>query len=626
MSDETNRQLRKRRDLLKTGLVGGSMLLAGCGANRENSTPTPSGGGMDEDGGTGTDSSGGSSGGAVRFELGMQPGRQDFEQMHYNPYDPDNQMNSLDPAGILYDPPVFFYVTGGGEHEPYMLSDYSLNGDVLEVQFRDDWYWHDGDNVTAQDYTTQWNLDLELQRIQSGEEHPHPWVRSVEALDEYSMRFTLHEAYDELFAVYGSIGSGLLTVKSDLGGDPRTYQEWYEALRDAEGDEAETLVTELFEWQQPEPVGNGPFQVREVQPDTVITEKFADHPFADQIAVDEYVFQQYEDIIVAFMEGEADALLRNLPAPSDIASQLPEYQQINHGSIESEGLCLNMGDYDSPYSDAPQGAYEPYTRDLEVRQAITYLVDKERIISTISDVNEAYSWPPSFLPPSSHQNNAFDMSGFEGYEPNPERATQLLEEAGYTKDGDTWVDEEGNPMEMRCLTLSGHETGLPMIQTVVDTLNEFGIPAQLDAVDGATFSDRRFAGEFDILYDGNSLESVLVRWGSTDNWEWLCGLHHSDDTYEVPMPVGDPEGSEGTGEINVSNEITSWALSGDDSHIRRIAWVINQALPRYNLTYRVYGGGVQTGDWSVSGPERVLKNRPAEKNILKHSEASLQPK
>lgn len=619
MASHNQRQKRiTRRNLVQSTIVGGSTLLAGCNTDGDGETNTEGG----TDSGTGSDGDAGGDGENTRFVLGKNAERVNFGQMDFNVYNPNNFMGGIDPAGIMYDPLIFWF-TSRDEWEPY-ISEWTLEDDVIELEFNEDWYWHDGDQVTARDYFTQSKLSYEMQRIQQGDDDPSDWVQKYELVDEFMMRIQLQDSFAETWALRNGVGTGLLIVKENLGED-RTYGDWLSELEDAEGDEGKQLISEFTKWEQPEPIGNGPFQVKESSPSGLTTELFEDHPYADQIAVDEYRFETAEDVVLAFQEEQVDGIMRDMPVPDDLQGQMPDHHPITREQVTQEMICMNHGNYDHPNSGAEAGAYEPYTSDREVRKAVAYILDRSTVQSVLPNNAKNVTWAPSWLSPTDVEQDVYDLSGFETYEQDRERAAKLLEQAGYSEDGDTWVDENGEPMSMRFMATSGGAIALPMGQATVDQLKDFGIPAELEAVDNATFGERRFAGEYDLMFDGSDATSTVMTWDSFA-WTWLAGLHHGPNEYEVPMPVGDPGGSDGTETINIKDEIAQWARTGDKEHPRRCAWAWNQALPRYEINFRPNGGGIRSDKWDVSGPEAVLQNRPAEKNILKHPDASLQPK
>ncbi|MFC7196402.1 hypothetical protein ACFQL4_20140 [Halosimplex aquaticum] len=74
---------------------------------------------------------------------------------------------------------------------------------------------------------------------------------------------------------------------------------------------------------------------------------------------------------------------------------------------------------------------------------------------------------------------------------------------------------------------------------------------------------------------------------------------HFPATVEVPMPVGDWEGS--TEEVNVREEVNGLAqLTGEEytKQLERLAWIYNYTLPSIPTNVENWGMMYSTSDWS----------------------------
>ncbi len=109
-------------------------------------------------------------------------------------------------------------------------------------------------------------------------------------------------------------------------------------------------------------------------------------------------------------------------------------------------------------------------KNKKVRKAINYAIDKETIIKKLLN-NKAF--PAVGVLPSSM--GAFNKN-LKGYEYNPEKAKELLKEAGYE-----------NGFEVEILTKSGPPAwGLPTVEAVMTYLNKVGIKLKPKLVEGGT--------------------------------------------------------------------------------------------------------------------------------------------
>ena len=110
--------------------------------------------------------------------------------------------------------------------------------------------------------------------------------------------------------------------------------------------------------------------------------------------------------------------------------------------------------------DSPKSKGNPLLRDVRVRQAIAWAIDKEKIVATsmgglavpgtslISPVQGLWHWQ---VPPG-------DEVTYD-----PEKAKQILDDAGYTdRDGDgVREDAEGKKLDFRFVTLNEYPEDQP---------------------------------------------------------------------------------------------------------------------------------------------------------------------
>ena len=93
-------------------------------------------------------------------------------------------------------------------------------------------------------------------------------------------------------------------------------------------------------------------------------------------------------------------------------------------------------------------------------------------------------------------NKAF---GFGWWKPNPEAATELLERAGYKKQGGNWMTPDGKPFSIKLMVEGETRPILTRAGTMItQQWRQFGIDAKTEVAQG-TMLDRRNAGDFDTL-------------------------------------------------------------------------------------------------------------------------------
>lgn len=117
-------------------------------------------------------------------------------------------------------------------------------------------------------------------------------------------------------------------------------------------------------------------------------------------------------------------------------------------------------------------------KDPKVRQALTYGLDREKIVqnvygeyaNTLNIPQSALSW-------------AFNDEGTEKYEFNTEKAAKLLEEAGWKKNSSGNLEKDGKEFEIRFLQTTPNEVNDALVPVAIENYKALGIkftPEQMD--------------------------------------------------------------------------------------------------------------------------------------------------
>lgn len=620
MADDTKRKTMpvSRRTAIRSGLIGGTALLAGCSSGN----------------GTGGDAgaSDGTSGDPVdervdkRFTKALHRGTYNMDNASWNPYDPNSAMGNFDPPGLIYDPFLVHYQS----HDTFqgvIAENWEKEDESVLVELRDDWEWHNGDPLTTQDWKTDWDIRFAVSEITSPDWPASSYIEDYEVIDDYSMRFHLHDDFTLESVLVNELANGPHIIKEDLG-EP-SFGEWRDRLQDAVEDGDEQVVSEFQEWSPDvdEVIGNGPFELREVTDTSFVTEIYDDHPNADNIYFTEYVIEQHENQVLAFMEEEVDGIALNLPTSPDVMEQLPDHQPINRDFDHLWSVLFNFGNYDHEGSPADDPTHTPITEDKRVRHAIAYALDREEIWASVPAEYELYELPPTFLNQTAVDEGLVDISGYENYDLDQERAAALMQEAGYERDDGQWYDEDGDQAELVLLAQSGTSVQVDALDSVQHQMDEFGFDVSLNAVDEATYGESRFNGDHDILFDNHPVFSIMGLTYVDFVWDWFSNLNHAnynEDYWEIPAEIGNPDAAE-TMEFNVMDTIEQLHLTGDDEHLQQLTWWYNQVLPMYGCVIAGDYGAIQTNEWHVDGPDELLDNRVAEFNLTKIPDGELIP-
>ncbi len=337
------------------------------------------------------------------------------------------------------------------EVEPALATDWEISDDGLTYTFelRDDVEFHDGAPFDAE--AVQFNFERMLD-----EDHPYadtgPFpladqffgqVDQVEVLDDYTVEFTLSEPFAPFLSNL-AYPTGLLI-------SPQAVEEHGEDVgRNPAGTGPYTFV----EW-----LGN----------ERVTLEQNADY-WDGAPGVPGLVFRPVEESqtrVTELLAGNADMIVE-VP-PDDVAALRddPDVEVQEQAGPHVWFLILNL-------------AEEPFD-DVLMRQAINHAIDRESLVNdvlqgtaTVADGPIAEAFGAAYNP------------DLEPYEYDPDRARELMEEAGYGDGVDvTFYVTEGG---------SGMLEPVPMGEFMQANLAEVGINAEIETYEWNTFLDEVNAG------------------------------------------------------------------------------------------------------------------------------------
>ncbi|MGB0119726.1 MAG: ABC transporter substrate-binding protein [Solirubrobacterales bacterium] len=130
-----------------------------------------------------------------------------------------------------------------------------------------------------------------------------------------------------------------------------------------------------------------------------------------------------------------------------------------------------------PESECPDAEVNPAIQDKAVRQAIGYSVDRERINEI---ANRGTSFIGHGLLPSFYK--AFYEEPAEDYDFDPEKANELLDEAGYTREGDGIRSKDGNELSFNLYVRSESPSNIQAAKLVAEMAREVGIEFNVEVV------------------------------------------------------------------------------------------------------------------------------------------------
>jgi peptide/nickel transport system substrate-binding protein len=137
----------------------------------------------------------------------------------------------------------------------------------------------------------------------------------------------------------------------------------------------------------------------------------------------------------------------------------------------------------------------PLFQDKAVRQALFIALDRQAIVDSLLEglSTVARGTQPPLSP-------AYRPGEFEPYDYDPERARELLAQAGWTDaDGDGVVEKEGQRFSFSMLVRADSATRVSIATYLQDAWKDVGVEMTLDLVDFGTVGDRMDAGDFEMV-------------------------------------------------------------------------------------------------------------------------------
>ncbi len=332
-----------------------------------------------------------------------------------------------------------------GNPTPWLATEWSVDVDTpaIFLTLRRGVSFHDGTRFDAA--AVKWNLD---QYRASGRTELSK-VTEVERLDDYRLKLTLSELDN--------------TILGNLAGAPGTI-----------------ISPSAFEkhgrrWSERNPIGTGPFRFVSWDRDVrQVYERFDDYwqegkPYVD--GVEWVIIAHPMTLIAAFKNGDVDAVVEL--APKDAFEMMSDERfEISRATVGvgGFGLAFDSANPESPFA------------DVRVRRAVIHSVDTNAIIE---ELTYGMFEPTNQIVSPSHW--AYNP-GVRGYPYDPDRARELLAEAGYP-----------NGFRTRLTTWNQPALTVDAFTAVQGYLARVGIDAEMALVDTGRLNKIVIGGGWDGL-------------------------------------------------------------------------------------------------------------------------------
>jgi peptide/nickel transport system substrate-binding protein len=327
---------------------------------------------------------------------------------------------------------------------------WEVSSDGLRWTFylRDGVTWHDGQPFTAHDVKFTYDLHLDPESSSSYTSDLTTKLDSIEVMNALTVRFHLPNPFAD-FAV-------------DVAVYPIVARHVWEAIPVADiihdpgstGEDATRVV------------GTGPFQFREwVLQERANVVRYEEY-WGGRPHLEEYVFKVIPDTdagIAQLRTGELD-WLGGLPgsAVNDLR-ELPEIAVHDFATLSFTFYGTNL---DPEKTELFQ--------DVEVRQAMLYALDRDAMVDSIQ-----FGYASVAIGTMPTLSWAYNPTGIEQtYRYDPERASELLDEAGWVAGVDGIREKDGQRLSFEMLGDAGDQTTAAMLVAMQEFWRAVGIDMQ----------------------------------------------------------------------------------------------------------------------------------------------------
>jgi len=371
-----------------------------------------------------------------------------------------------------------------GQPIPQLAESYTANEDHTQYTFvlREGVLFHNGKEMTSEDVVASLQRYLELSVY--GRPEVSPYVESIEAPDDYTVVINLTQPWPFItWQLVGMIGGGPFIFPSEL-------------------------IAEVGSDRIMHPIGTGPYEFVEYRDNQFVRlRRFEDYVGREEppngfgggrvAYLDEIVmyFVLDESVRIAGLQTGEYHVARNIT--QDLLGLYAPDPELRERIEHSVWVCFNFNKRQGPMTD--QRIREAFRTAIDIRQ-----------LSVALGPDDFVTMDPALVFPGQVLHTTVGEDQYWDYD--PDRARQLLEEAGY----------DGTPIRILVVPDSPFLYVPALIARPM--LQEVGFNVQLVPVDNATYSDFRadpnrmdvFACAYSVRYD----PTLMVMLGSGHAGWW----------------------------------------------------------------------------------------------------------
>ncbi|MGP3778094.1 ABC transporter substrate-binding protein [Halanaerobium saccharolyticum] len=439
-------------------------------------------------------------------------------------------------GGLVYET-MFSYNPLENKYEPWLAeSGEWVSDNEYVLNLREGISWTDGEEFNAEDVVFTYQVAKDNSIMYSP---VWDWMESVEAEDNYTVRFTFSEPH---------------------------YAEWdaelYQRYIIPEHIWSEVPSDELITRTMKDPVGTGPYMAREAGQDRMVWERNDDWWGNDVFGqpspkyLVDLVNQSNNVVMGMLMKGELDLSNNFIPGVQKVKDQFGLETWYEEEPYMLSWNTANM------YMNTTR---EPMD-DVQFRRAMAYMVNQQAIVDRVYGGLVQPANPTGLFGEGWLKYLDEEVVDEYGFEYNTTKAKALLNDAGYVDaDGDGWRDmPNGDPLELSIIVPSGWTDWMSAVRVISQNAEEIGVNITPNFPDSSLFDNKRFNKDFDMLianfnttlssnpfdyWNGVANESIHGETISNGNWGAYDNPELFDMIDEFNMTKSETEKQEIASEI-----------------------------------------------------------------------------
>ncbi len=422
--------------------IATALVLTGCSSS----------GGNDDDSTT-------SSGGGAALTIAKPDGAIATESN--NPWIGDSSALKLGYVNAIYEPVgIVNVVDPSDEVRPWLASEITWSDDYTSVTLttREGVKWSDGQDLTADDIAYSYQMLVDTPELNTA------------ALD-------ITDVTVDGDTVTVSFGTPMFAKQDKVLHRFVVPKHVWEGIADP--------TTET----NPDPVGTGPYTLTSFSTESVQLDARDDY-WGGELAVPTLYYVSYNDnsaLTTALANGDADWAQAFLP---NVQSAFVDKDPEHNVYWAPAGLGI-----DAMFVNTTKKPFD----DVAFRQAVNMVIDREQHQQIAREGGVPLLTSVTGLPTPAGDPFISDEYAGEEYEVDVDGAKKVLTDAGYTFQGNSLVDPDGEPVTFRLSVPQGWNDYVTGISLIAESVKAIGVEATVDTPDSDSWWAAKGTGDFDAI-------------------------------------------------------------------------------------------------------------------------------